>query len=155
MKTVLFCKTVDLNEVCMDYTCNSLKDLITTSEDGFNLVLSIDSQKLFRFGMYHYDSEDGYCEQSLNKFWSLLEELGISKGSYQPAVRTNIAELAEELLPFADSPYEDDFCIVDSSIYVHQERVADIVEVEEFSKESIKISAEFISNSVCILQEEL
>ena len=78
MKTVLFCKTVDLNEVCMDYTCNSLKDLITTSEDGFNLVLSIDSQKLFRFGMYHYDSEDGYCEQSLNKFWSLLEELGAS-----------------------------------------------------------------------------
>lgn len=155
MKTVLFNKVVHMELLCKEFTGNHLHSLIGTSDDGFNLKITVDSQALFKYGMYYYDVKDGYCERSLDKFWDLLEELGIPKGSYQPHVREQIAELALRYIEKGDSPYCGDFVRVGNAIYVHQKWVCDIVDVEEFSKDKIKISASFLSDNICILREVL
>lgn len=154
MYSVLFTKVVDLDKVCEVFSGNNLSSLVGTNENGTELKITVDSQALFRYGMYHYDERDGFCETSLNNFFDLLDYLGIDRGSYTPEVRSRMAELCMELVEASDTPYSGDIVRVDESIYVHQSRVLDLVE-EPFSKEDIKIKAIPISDNAWILEEIL
>lgn len=154
MSSVLFTKVVDMSMLCKIFTGHHLASLIGTNEEGTELKITVDSQALFKYGMYHYDERDGFCELSINKFFDLLDYLGIDRGFYTPEVRSKIAELCMELVEVSDTPYGGDIVRVDESIYVHQSRVLDIVE-EPFSKEDIRIKAMSISDNAWILEEIL
>lgn len=154
MSSVLFTKVVDMSMLCKIFTGHNLSSLIGTNDDGTKLKITVDSQALFKYGMYHYDELDGFCESSLNGFFDLLDYLGIDRGSYTPEVRSRIAELCMELVEVGESPYDGDIIRVDESIYVHQHRVLDIID-EPFSRESVKISATPVSNTSWILEEIL
>lgn len=154
MSSVLFTKIVNLDTLSKTFTGNNLAYLIGTNDDGTELKITVDSQALFKYGMYHYDELDGFCESSLNDFFDLLDYLGIDRGSYTPEVRSRIAELCMELVEVGESPYDGDIIRVDESVYVHQHRVLDIID-EPFSRESVKISATPMSNTSWILEEIL
>lgn len=154
MSSVLFTKVVDMSMLCKIFTGHHLASLIGTNEEGTELKVTVNSQALFKYGMYLYDEEDGFCEISLSNFLDLLYYLDIERGSYTPEVRSRIAELCMELVEVSDTPYSGDIVRVNESIYVHQSRVLDIVE-ESFSKEDIEIKAIPIADNAWILEEVL
>lgn len=161
MYLVLFSKVVNMDDVSQEFTGNSLASLIGTSKDGTELAITINSQSLFKYAMYHYGGnyfdleEEDYdlAATSVNNFIILLNYLHIKPGVYNSTIRSEIAEKCLECVPLADSPHDGNIVRVDESIYVNSSRVLEII--EDFPKSKIIIKANPVSDDVWELNETL
>lgn len=157
MKSVLFSKIVNMDALCEDFLGQSLSSLIGVSESGTEIQVSVNSQVLFRHGLYYYGypehDYDEFAETSINCFFKLIDYLEIERGNYSENVRLEIAKKCEELLPVSESPYDYDMVIVDDYVYVDQQEVLRFVD-EEVKKKDILIKATPLSED-WLLEEVL